>query len=184
MLIKNIKFTTIYSWSKNQLILIKVSNLKIIFVSTYNLRKMSNWRKCQIWRKSQIWRKGRVWQKGQNWQKYHIWGENQIWEKCKISDLSSTSPPSSYSLNLVSNFCWTKKKFWETKGKKIWLWNNNRTEQLCDLDANLAIWATSRWKLLMRMQCSRGFIVLNYFHNSYFQLREASPPKNFVLNYG
>ena len=97
---KNIKFTTIYSWSKNQLILIKVSNLKIIFVSTYNLRKMSNWRKCQIWRKSQIWRKGRVWQKGQNWQKYHIWGENQIWEKHKISDLSSTSPP-----------CWTKKKF-------------------------------------------------------------------------
>ena len=39
---KNIKFTTTCSWSKYQLFLIKVSTLKIMMVSTYNLRKMSH----------------------------------------------------------------------------------------------------------------------------------------------
>ena len=66
---------------------------------------------------------------------------------------SYTFPLAPYSLDLVSNFCWTKKKLWETKSRNIWLWKSNS----CDLDAKLAIWATSRWKLLMK--CSRRFTV-------------------------
>ena len=50
---KNINLTTICFWSKNQLVLIKISNL----------RKMSILTKNQIWQNSQIWRTSQILQK-------------------------------------------------------------------------------------------------------------------------
>ena len=39
---KNVNFTTTWIWSKNQLFLIKISNLKIMKVTKYILRKILN----------------------------------------------------------------------------------------------------------------------------------------------
>ena len=50
---KNINLTTICFWSKNQLFLIEISNL----------RKMSILTKNQIWQNSQIWRTSQILQK-------------------------------------------------------------------------------------------------------------------------
>ena len=141
---ENIKFTTICIWSKNQLFLIKISNLKsenTNFRKKKNLTKKSNLMKMSNLRKKSNLRK------------------ISNLRKMSIFNVSSTSPTSSHCLHLVSHFCWTKMKFWENQ--KNLLSNSNS----CDLDAELETWAASRWKLLM--QYSRWFTVLDKFSQSW-----------------
>ena len=135
------------------------------------------WEKYHIWRKNLNWRKGQIWQEDQNWQKYQIWEENQIWEKyqiwerCKISDISYTSPPASYSVDLVSNFCWTKKKFWKTKSRKLWLWNSSN----CDLDDKLATWGKYFSCNAAGGSHSQQFFSIHIFNKSIFHVSTAMP---------
>ena len=44
--------------------------------------------------------------------------------------MSSTSPTSSHPLDLLSNFFWTKKKFWEIEKKHAlpWFWNSGNLD--------------------------------------------------------
>ena len=107
---ENIKFATICIWSKNQLFLIKISNLKSDnwnFSKKTNLKKKSNLTKMSNLMKMSNLRKKSNLQKSQNW------------EKCQIINVASTSPTSSHSLHLVSHFCWTERKFVKSKGNRL-----------------------------------------------------------------
>ena len=116
--------------------------------SKYQIWKQGLCQKCQIWRKSKFDEKVKFDKKVKIDKKVkfdkkvkidkNIKFEEKIkFEKnikveknVKFSDIYHLLP-ASYSLDLVSHFCWTKKKFWKIKSKKIWLCNSNS----CDLDA-------------------------------------------------
>ena len=113
--------------------------------------------KRQIWWKSQIWQKCQIWWKCQIWEKNKSWEKSQIWEKCQLL-MYPPPPPIVYIWYHI--FAGPKWNFEKTKRKQNLLCNSNS----CDLDAELEIWAASRWKLLL--QYSRWFTVLDKFSQS------------------
>ena len=105
---KNINLTTICFWSKNQLVLMKISNL----------RKMSIWTKNQIWQNSQIWQKCQIWQ--------------------KMSTFPPPPPPPPILWMWYLIFFWTKKKFWQTKREQTLPWNSNSSDLDAELATSAA----------------------------------------------
>ena len=59
-------------------------------------------------------------------------------------------------MDFVSNFFWTKKKFWETKKKQAWLWNSNS----CDL----SLATSAAFQFLSKIMISTKFHISNQIH--------------------